>query len=42
LGYLLRRAEVFEFAQRCGIDQIQVPAHHVGEGRLVALPDEGP
>ena len=42
LGYLLRRAGGFEFAQRGGIDEVQVPAHDIGEGRLITLPDERP
>jgi hypothetical protein len=40
LGDLLRRAGVLDFAKCRTEDQVHVPAHYVGKGRLLALARE--
>ena len=37
---LLRRARVFQFVERRGEDEIEMTAHHVGEGGLLAVARE--
>ena len=40
LGDLLGRAGVLDLAQRRGEDQVEMPPHHVREGRLLAVARE--
>ena len=42
LGDLFRRGLILKFSHRGAINQVDMPPHHRGKGRLIALPDKLP